>query len=140
MGQEIASLGRTMIDLDLAKRASDLGSPKFSSMIVAGFIAGIFMLGEDSADTLIEKRFKDPDLSDKNKKAFRVGYGLGVDHVGGTPVLQVPDKPDNDEVFLDATALLHSEPPRDVIILPLTHVARYRVFTFLQRTPSFSLR
>ena len=74
MGQEIASLGRTMIDLDLAKRASDLGSPKFSSMIVAGFIAGIFMLGEDSADTLIEKRFKDPDLSDKNKKAFRVGY------------------------------------------------------------------
>jgi 2-oxoglutarate ferredoxin oxidoreductase subunit alpha len=104
MGQEIASLGRTMIDLDLAKRASDLGSPKFSSMIVAGFIAGIFMLGEDSADTLIEKRFKDPDLSDKNKKAFRVGYGLGVDHVGGTPVLQVPDKPDNDEVFLDGNS------------------------------------
>jgi len=73
-------------------------------MIVAGFIAGIFMLGEDSADTLIEKRFKDPDLSDKNKKAFRVGYGLGVDHVGGTPVLQVPDKPDNDEVFLDGNS------------------------------------
>ena len=104
MEKEIASLGRKMIDLDLAKRASDRGSPKFSSMIVAGFIAGIFMLGEDSADTLIEKRFKDPDLSDKNKKAFRVGYGLGVDHVGGTPVLQVPDKPDNDEVFLDGNS------------------------------------
>ena len=28
-------------------------------MIVAGFIAGIFTLGEDSADQLIEKRFKD---------------------------------------------------------------------------------
>ena len=62
MEKEIASLGRKMIDLDLAKRASDLGSPKFSSMIVAGFIAGVFMLGEDSADIFIEKRFKDPDL------------------------------------------------------------------------------
>ena len=104
MEKEIASLGRKMIDLDLAKRASDLGSPKFSSMIVAGFIAGIFMLGEDSADIFIEKRFKDPDLSGKNKKAFRVGHELGKDHVGGRPILQVPAKPENDEVFLDGNS------------------------------------
>ena len=74
MGEEIASLGLKMTDLGLAKRAAELGSPKFSSMLVAGFIAGIFMLGEDSADELIEKRFKDPELSEKNKEAFRVGY------------------------------------------------------------------
>lgn len=73
MEKEISSLGRKMIDLDLAKRASDLGSPKFSSMIVAGFIAGIFTLGEDSADQLIEKRFKDGDLSAKEQNGVSCG-------------------------------------------------------------------
>ncbi|NLD04405.1 MAG: 2-oxoacid:acceptor oxidoreductase subunit alpha [Synergistaceae bacterium] len=100
MEKEISSLGRKMIDLDLAKRASDLGSPKFSSMIVAGFIAGIFMLEEDTADELIEKRFSDAVLSDKNKLAFRAGRQLGKDHVGGEAVLTVPDKPAMDEIFL----------------------------------------
>ena len=93
MGEEIASLGREMTDLGLAKRAADLGSPKFSSMIVAGFIAGIFVLGEDSADKLIENRFKDPELSAKNKEAFRVGYGLGNAHAGGVPVVKKPEMP-----------------------------------------------
>lgn len=104
MGEEIASLGREMTDLGLAKRAADLGSPKFSSMIVAGFIAGIFVLGEDSADELIEKRFKDPELSAKNKEAFRVGYGMGNAHAGGVPVVKKPEMPPADEVFLDGNS------------------------------------
>lgn len=104
MGEEIASLGLKMTDLGLAKRAADLGSPKFSSMLVAGFIAGIFMLGEDSADELIEKRFKDPELSEKNKEAFRVGYGLGRDHVGGRPIVAKPEKPPVGEIFLDGNS------------------------------------
>lgn len=104
MGEEIASLGRKMTDLGLAKRAADLGSPRFSSMIVAGFIAGIFTLGEDSADDLIEKRFKDPELSGKNKEAFREGYGLGTDHVGGKPAVEKPEKPARDEIFLDGNS------------------------------------
>ncbi|HAJ93328.1 MAG TPA: 2-oxoacid:acceptor oxidoreductase subunit alpha [Synergistaceae bacterium] len=104
MEEEISSLGRKMIDLDLAKRASDLGSPKFSSMIVAGFIAGIFTLGEDSADQLIEKRFKDEDLSGKNKMAFRVGHQLGKEYVGGKPVVQIPVQPGREEIFLDGNS------------------------------------
>ena len=104
MEKEISALGRKMIDLDLTKRALALGSPKFSSMIVAGFIAGIFMLKEDSADDLIEKRFSDSDLSEKNKNAFRVGHKLGEEHVGGEPVLGIPDKPDEDEIFLDGNS------------------------------------
>lgn len=104
MEKEISSLGRKMIDLDLAKRASDLGSPKFSSMIVAGFIAGIFTLGEDSADQLIEKRFKDEDLSGKNKMAFRVGHKLGKEYVGGKPVVEIPVQPDREEIFLDGNS------------------------------------
>ena len=104
MEKEISALGRKMIDLDLTKRALALGSPKFSSMIVAGFIAGIFMLKEDSADDLIEKRFSDSDLSEKNKNAFRVGHKLGEEHVGGKPVLGIPDKPDEDEIFLDGNS------------------------------------
>ena len=104
MEKEISSLGRKMIDLDLAKRAADLGSPKFSSMIIAGFIAGIFMLKEDSADDLIEKRFSDSDLSEKNKKAFRVGLKLGEEYVEGKPVLKIPDKPGDDEIFLDGNS------------------------------------
>ncbi len=104
MEEEISSLGRKMIDLDLAKRASDLGSPKFSSMIVAGFIAGIFTLGEDSADQRIEKRFKDEDLSGKNKMAFRVGHQLGKEYVGGKPVVQIPVQPGREEIFLDGNS------------------------------------
>ena len=104
MEKEISSLGRKMIDLDLAKRASDLGSPKFSSMIVAGFIAGIFTLGEDSADQLIEKRFKDEELSGKNKMAFRVGHKLGKEYVGGKPVVEIPVQPDREEIFLDGNS------------------------------------
>jgi 2-oxoglutarate ferredoxin oxidoreductase subunit alpha len=104
MEKEISSLGRKMIDLDLAKRASDLGSPKFSSMIVAGFIAGIFTLGEDSGDQLIEKRFKDEELSGKNKMAFRVGYKLGKEYVGGKPVVEIPVQPDREEIFLDGNS------------------------------------
>ncbi|MDD4159691.1 MAG: 2-oxoacid:acceptor oxidoreductase subunit alpha [Synergistaceae bacterium] len=104
MRDEISSLGREMIDLDLAKRAADLGSTKFSSMIVAGFIAGIFMLGEDTADELIEKRFADAVLSDKNKRAFRIGYQLGMEHVKGQPVLMLPDKGTGDEIFLDGNS------------------------------------
>ena len=104
MGEEIGSLGLKMTDLGIAKRAADLASPKFSSMLVAGFIAGIFILGEDSADDLIEKRFKDPELSEKNREAFRVGYGLGSDHVGGRPVVKKPEKPPVDEIFLDGNS------------------------------------
>ncbi|MGE4487402.1 MAG: 2-oxoacid:acceptor oxidoreductase subunit alpha [Synergistaceae bacterium] len=104
MEKEISSLGRKMIDLDLAKRASDLGSPKFSSMIVAGFIAGIFTLGEDSADQLIEKRFKDGDLSAKNKTAFRVGHKLGKEYVAGKPVVEIPVQSDREEIFLDGNS------------------------------------
>lgn len=104
MEKEISSLGRKMIDLDLAKRASDLGSPKFSSMIVAGFIAGIFTLGEDSGDQLIEKRFKDEELSGKNKMAFRVGHKLGKEYVGGKPVVEIPVQPDREEIFLDGNS------------------------------------
>ena len=104
MEGEISSLGRKMIDLDLAKRAADLGSPKFSSMIVAGFIAGIFMLEENAADELIEKRFSDADLSEKNKMAFRTGHQLGKDNVGGKAVLTAPDKPAGDEIFLDGNS------------------------------------
>ncbi len=104
MGAEISSLGRSMTDLDLARRASELGSPKFSSMIVAGFIAGIFMLGEDSADDLIEARFTDPVLLEKNKAAFRLGYGLGEEHTGGKAILKKPDKPMSEEIFLDGNS------------------------------------
>lgn len=104
MEKEISSLGRKMIDLDLAKRASDLGSPKFSSMIVAGFIAGIFTLGEDSADQLIEKRFKNEDLSVKNKTAFRVGHKLGKEYVAGKPVVEIPIQSDREEIFLDGNS------------------------------------
>lgn len=104
MGDEISLLGRKMIDLDLAKRAADLGSPRFSSMIVAGFIAGIFMLEENSADELIEKRFSEEALSDKNKMAFRIGHMLGKDYVGGKAVLTVTKKREEDEIFLDGNS------------------------------------
>jgi len=99
--EEISALGYRLIDMDLANRAAKLGSPKYSSMIVAGFIAGIFALPEDTADDLIDMRFKERDTAAANKLAFRDGHALGLYHTGGKAILDVPKKDGAKEIFLD---------------------------------------
>jgi 2-oxoglutarate ferredoxin oxidoreductase subunit alpha len=101
VGTEISALGYKMINLDLAKRAKNLGSPQFSAIIIAGFIAGIFGLNEECADQLIEKRFKDADLAEKNKKAFREGLRLGLEHTSGEAILALPVHSEKKEIFMD---------------------------------------
>lgn len=104
MAEEISALGYRMIDLDLAHRAMDLGNPRYSSMIISGFIAGIFALPEEIADDLIEKRFKETDISGKNKLAFREGHGLGLEYVKGKAILNIPEKDGKKEIFLDGVS------------------------------------
>jgi len=101
VGKEISALGYKMVNLDLAKRAKDLGSLYFSAIITAGFIAGIFGLSDECADSLIEKRFKDPEVSEKNKEAFREGVRLGLEHTSGEAVLALPADNVKKEIFMD---------------------------------------
>lgn len=101
IAEEISALGHNLIDMDLANRAARLGSPKYSSMIVAGFIAGIFALPEDIADNLIDMRFKERDTAATNKLAFREGHALGLSATGGKAILEVPKKDGSKEIFLD---------------------------------------
>ena len=102
IGVEISAHGRELVDLGLAKRASELGGAYYSSMIVAGFIAGVFALPEDAADGEIDAAFaKKPDVLEKNKTAFRTGHSLGMQQTGGTAALSPHDSTKKDEIFLD---------------------------------------
>lgn len=101
VGSEINALGMSLVDLGLAERAQKLGSPFYSSMIVAGFVSGLFGLSDASADTDIEARFVDELIAEKNKLAFREGHRLGVEQSGGNPILSAPEKPREDKVFMD---------------------------------------
>ena len=108
IGKEIESLGHVLTDLDLARRAKEIGGALYSSMIVAGVIAGIFGLGETCADKLIAERFDKADVVEKNQGAFRVGHALGVELTGGKAALDRADVSKGGEVFLsgnDAIAL-----------------------------------
>lgn len=108
IGEEIKSLGHTLTDLDLARRAKEIGGALYSSMIVAGVIAGIFGLDESCADELVAERFDRKDVIEKNKEAFRVGHALGMEQTGGKPALDLAAVSKKDEIFLsgnDAVAL-----------------------------------
>ncbi len=106
VGKEISDLGYKLIDLDLDKRAKELGSTRYSAMIVAGFIAGIFALPETSADMFIEKRFKEKETSDENKKAFRAGHKLGFDHIEGRAILSLPVSNKENKIFMDGNSAI----------------------------------
>lgn len=102
MGGEISSLGFDMIDLALAKRAAELGGSYYSSMIVAGFIAGVFALPEYSADLDIDSAFSHKlEAAEKNKQAFRIGHELGLKHTGGVPAIDPKESGKSGEIFLD---------------------------------------
>ena len=102
IGAEISALGHELVDLGLAKRAAELGGAYYSSMIVAGFIAGVFALPADAADGEITDAFaKKPEALEKNKTAFRIGHGLGTKQAGGAAVLSPHDSTKKDEIFLD---------------------------------------
>lgn len=108
VGQEIAALGRELTHLGLAQRAKEIGGDLYSSMIVAGVIAGIFALPEDCADALIEGRFGKQGLAEKNLAAFRAGHALGGEITGGKPAISPVVARKGGEIFLsgnDAIAL-----------------------------------
>lgn len=108
VGAEIESLGHKMTDMGLERLARDFGGQRYSSMIVAGAIAGLFALPEDCADDLIAKRFGQDETAGKNKGAFRVGRALGLSAAGGAPVLDRAAAEKQGEIFQsgnDAIAL-----------------------------------
>ena len=108
IGKEIQSLGHTLTDLDLARRAKEIGGALYSSMIVAGVIAGVFGLEESCADVLIAERFGKTDVVEKNNEAFRAGHALGLEVTGGKPALDRAGVSKSGEIFLsgnDAIAL-----------------------------------
>lgn len=88
MGEEIARLGFAMTDLELGRRAKEFGGAFYASTIVAGFLAGLFALPEDSGDPGFETLFaKKPEAVAGNKRAFREGHALGKKEAGGGPIL-----------------------------------------------------
>lgn len=107
IGEEISRLGYEMTDLRLAERAKGLGGPFYSSVIVAGVIAGLFALPEEAADALIESRFTgDAAVAENNKKAFRDGVRLGVGLCGGEALLPSVKTLKKDELFMDGDTSL----------------------------------
>lgn len=108
IGDEIASLGRRMTDLALERRSKELGGTRFSSMLVAGALAGAFGLDEDCADELIGARFAKPDIAEQNRLAFREGRKLGILASDGKPLLDLARAAKGGETFQsgdDAIAL-----------------------------------
>ena len=102
IGEEVSALGHGLVDLGLAKRATELGGAYYSSMIVAGFMAGIFALQEDAADGDIGLAFSGrPEALEKNKTAFRIGHELGLKQTGGKPALTPQGSTKSGEIFLD---------------------------------------
>lgn len=107
IGDEISRLGYEMTDLRLAERAKELGGPYYSSVIVAGVIAGLFALPEEVADGLIESRFVgDAAVTEKNKKAFRDGLALGAGLCGEKALLPAVKTLKKGEIFMDGDTSL----------------------------------
>lgn len=108
LGEEIAGLGLEMTDLKLESHAKELGNPYYSSVIVAGIIAGLFMISDDVSDKLIEKKFSGNEkVIDGNKSAFRIGYGLSTAQLGGDKALLSPENSQKKgEIFLDGDTSL----------------------------------
>ncbi|MDL2263939.1 2-oxoacid:acceptor oxidoreductase subunit alpha [Synergistaceae bacterium OttesenSCG-928-I11] len=107
LAAEIAALGFEMVDIDLIERAKKIGGAVYASMIVAGFITGIFGFSETSADDYIAVRFgSKPEVVEKNGIAFREGHRLGLETVGGEPVLQKNTASKKSFVFMDGDTAL----------------------------------
>lgn len=108
LGSEISKLGFEMTDLKLESRAKELGNTYYSSVIVSGIIAGLFALSENISDGLIEKKFAGNDkVVNGNKKAFRIGYGLGSDQLrDGKALLSSGVSLKNGEIFIDGNTSL----------------------------------
>lgn len=105
VGEETASLGYAMTDLALAEKTKDIGGAVYSTMIVAGFITGLFDLASDSADEYISSKFASkPDVVGKNKTAFRTGCELGKKAAGGAPIVSPPSDLEKGLVFMDGNA------------------------------------
>lgn len=108
IGEEISKMGFELIDLALANKAAELGGAYYSSMIVAGVIAGLFMLSDETADTFILQKFaaKGTETVENNKRAFRIGHQFGADIVGKNAVLPLPQQKNASEIFLDGDTTL----------------------------------
>ena len=70
-----------MVDVPIAKMASDIGGPIFSNTIAAGILAGIFEVSRENLEKYIRKYFsgKAPDLIEKNLIAVKSGHEAGVE-------------------------------------------------------------
>lgn len=103
IGSEPALAGRRIVDLALARSAAALGGSYYASMIVAGFLVGLFALPDDAADGEIAALFANKtEAAAKNREAFRIGHALARHETGGRAILAAEDaQPKGNMVFLD---------------------------------------
>lgn len=107
IGEEVYRLGYGITDLRLAEKAKELGNAYYSSVIVAGIIAGLFALHEEAADDLIKSKFAgDEAVIEKNKQAFRIGLDTGTELCSGNALLYPAGMRRNGGIFMDGDTSL----------------------------------
>ena len=89
-----------ILELPIAAKAKELGGSVYEATILAGVTAGLFGLEAESADFMLEARFKDQETAARNKTAFRLGHSLGMEMDAGTLVAKYPGV-DKKEILMD---------------------------------------
>jgi len=87
IGHEFSEFQNSIIDLNLKEVSSSVGGPIFAATIVVGLIAELFSLADSIAYKLIDKKFSDKILAEKNRLAFVTGRRLGVKYNGHSSAL-----------------------------------------------------
>ena len=82
--------GAAMIELPIAATAKELGGSLYEATVLAGITAGLFGTPPESADAMLIRRFKDAEVAERNKAAFRKGYDLGAGLDEGTLLAKYP--------------------------------------------------
>jgi 2-oxoglutarate ferredoxin oxidoreductase subunit alpha len=95
----------TIIEIPITATAKELGDSIYEATVLAGVAAGLFGIGAESADALLERRFQDLETAARNMAAFHSGYALGSKLSEGTLVRRYP-RADKKEVLMDGNTAL----------------------------------